>query len=125
MLIFPHILGLIVLTTELSSTTSQKRSEQNCLLKGKLEVYIFIVLIVTSVVYNAVVDIYNFAEGIRIYRKTLREASRGRSSGVQARVHIRSRQQRVSTALVYTSYTNNNVIIIAMYKFLCLTPTYV
>ena len=56
MLTFPHILGLIVLTTELSSTTSQKRSEHNCLLKGKLEVYIFIVLIVTSVVYNAVVD---------------------------------------------------------------------
>ena len=34
-------------------------------------------------------------DGVRIYRKTMRESAKGRPSPVKTRVRIRSRQQRV------------------------------
>ena len=36
-------------------------------------------------------------DGIRIYRKTLKESTKGRPEEVQNRVRVRSRQQRVSS----------------------------
>lgn len=41
-----------------------------------------------------------FLDGVRIYRKTLKEASKGRPSPVKTKVRIRSRQQRVSEPFV-------------------------
>ena len=36
-----------------------------------------------------------FTDGVKIYRKSLKEAEKGRPGGVQARVRICFRQQRV------------------------------
>ena len=45
---------------------------------------------------NMFEHILHFIDGVKIYRKSLKEAGKGRSHEIQAKVRIRSRQQRVS-----------------------------
>ena len=40
-------------------------------------------------------------DGVKIYRKSLKEAGKGRSRDTQVRVRIRSRQQRVKNPVEY------------------------